>query len=327
MMADQDAAAGQSRLTAEFRRLNDLFYADPPPSAYFWHRLDLLLFTTYAPEKLTGLELDFQRDHLRVGRPAQPDLDEEDRTTLSRVATVEATLLLHHVAETLLRLYLAHEPISPCPWLRLAGLTNFWDFKEAVRTTFCAPDAPAGRAAIAAILRVFAGSANRKTLELSTRQWTKHRARAKNTHTILTHLAHLVLEEAPLYNAAKHGMAINPGAAFAFIDAYQVGNGPSITYLEVKQVKEAGEKLRQYRMTTAWINLELAIALIHWACALMETLWSVAKARYGEGPGTIQFHDLPEVAEALKAIQRHSDTPLRSRMAMPVGVVERLTTA
>ena len=41
-------------------------------------------------------------------------------------------MLLHHVAETLLRLYIAHESDPECPWIAIASERNFGRFKGKV---------------------------------------------------------------------------------------------------------------------------------------------------------------------------------------------------
>lgn len=73
------------------------------------------------------------------------DADEED---LSRYAVAESSVLLHHAAETLFRLYLAHRELPPCPWLEVSRLRNFAAFKkqaEALSHKPTAHDAVLGR--------------------------------------------------------------------------------------------------------------------------------------------------------------------------------------
>ena len=44
--------------------------------------------------------------------------------------------LLHHASEALLRLYLAHEPLTACPWLDMARVRSPGKFKQIVEARF-----------------------------------------------------------------------------------------------------------------------------------------------------------------------------------------------
>ncbi|MDQ3580012.1 MAG: hypothetical protein M3443_20925, partial [Actinomycetota bacterium] len=57
---------------------------------------------------------------------------EYDEEAAGVYAAIESTNLLHHAAECLLRLYLAHAGMPPCPWLEVARLRSPSEFKEAV---------------------------------------------------------------------------------------------------------------------------------------------------------------------------------------------------
>lgn len=114
-------ASNRSRTTAldhllapeQFPELNQAFYATRPWE-YFRQRERLLALTAGAPEKLLAVgregvqvgRLHFQLD----GDSAGEMQDAEDR---ERFLLADSELLLHHVSETLLRLYLAHEGLPP----------------------------------------------------------------------------------------------------------------------------------------------------------------------------------------------------------------------
>ncbi len=49
-----------------------------------------------------------------------------------RYVRTECILVLHHVCETLLRLYFAHTEQPDCPWLGMAASVSFAEFKKKV---------------------------------------------------------------------------------------------------------------------------------------------------------------------------------------------------
>lgn len=56
--------------------------------------------------------------NLNVSGGSEADsLNEYQRNDQHAFVTLETEVLLHHVSETLLRLYLAHEHAPPCPWI------------------------------------------------------------------------------------------------------------------------------------------------------------------------------------------------------------------
>lgn len=311
----------------EYNRLNELFYKDPEPSLYFRHRLDNLIYTAFAPEKLTALELDYERGPIRIVYSGVSELDSEDRQMFSRLAAIDATVLLHHSAETLLRLFLAHETLSPCPWISTASIVTPRAFKEAIRARFGSQSDRELERDLRAILQVFVGTADQEGTSLSDADWQMCRDSAQNIDAILTHLARIFLDDANLYNATKHGMTINPGEAFALINGHSIGNGPSITYIErVDAVLDNGEKAFQWAMKTAWIDIEHAILFIRWACELMDTMWGVAKGRYLAEPNSIRLHHLPNVDEAIKMLFKDG-MPLMPRMRIPLTIIQRRPTS
>lgn len=88
--------------------------------------------------------------------------------------------------------------------------------------------------------------------------------------------------DATVYNAAKHGLAVQPGEA-----AFQLGDdelisrsGPAIEYLEVRD--EYGR--RRWHRTTQWVDVGHSLAYVFVACRLMKGLMDVARARYTDQP-------------------------------------------
>ena len=109
--------------------INEDFY-ETEPYRYLDQRLANLV-AVYGK----GPELDELLVEVKVGlveyarSPANEGSADEDHR---RFATLEALVLLHHVSETLLRLYLAHRGTPPYPWRELTREVSFAAFKRKV---------------------------------------------------------------------------------------------------------------------------------------------------------------------------------------------------
>jgi hypothetical protein len=119
-----------------------------------------------------------------------------------RLVIAEAEVLLHHAAETQLRLYLAYERLPPCPWLVLAGERSFAAFKDKVAKLGEALGDEQRRTNVAA---VFFGASDRTSLR-PTPPEDEWNAGLENLSTWLAWFAAHFLD-AGVYNAAKHGLA------------------------------------------------------------------------------------------------------------------------
>jgi hypothetical protein len=224
----------------------------------------------------------------------EPDPREaEDR---EQFVFAESEVLLHHVSETLLRLYLAHEGAPPCPWLEIARVRGAGQFKRMVSKRFADELPPEERRQ--RVGEVFFGSAERTAIKPNPpqEQWEKS---LDNIEAFLTHYARHFLD-ADIYNALKHGLAVRPGPA-----AMQLGDGdlikaegPAIEYLTLG---ENSEGKRRWFHTTHWIEVDSALAFISIAQRLMESIWTLARFRYlGEKPELLVAWTKPEYAEVIR---------------------------
>src|SRR5690348_10436328 len=104
-----------------FQRLNAEFYR-ASPHTYFRDRLQMLALRAVNPtviDEAVGDEgITWGRLHLVAdGHPnASPETAAEREDAHSRFLVAESQVLLHHTAEALLRMYLAHETYPACPW-------------------------------------------------------------------------------------------------------------------------------------------------------------------------------------------------------------------
>jgi hypothetical protein len=190
------------------------------------------------------------------------DSAEARQETLGQIA-IEGVLLLHHVAETLLRCVCAHAPAVPgerlpdCPAIALARMRNFSDFKSWVRTSLVEDEAELVRCV-------------RHTLGDDDRE-----GRLAVVGGYVRRLGRHVLD-ADVYNAAKHGLAISGEHSGVVVTVGEIKfadvAGPAITWLD--------DRGPEPRWTTRWYSLEGLIALIHSSARLIEQLWMVGRRRY-----------------------------------------------
>lgn len=267
------------------RGLNDTFYR-ARPHAYFNQRLESLLLVAGKPEQLAQLLAEgINIEKLEVGVASiHRDLSEQENAEAQedreRFVIAEAEILLHHAAETLLRLYLAHEDLPPCPWLKLSGEYSFAEFKSKVTTLTEELGDEQRNSKVAA---VFFGTAERASLRPTPAvdDWNMG---LQNVATWLAwYAAHFL--DAGVYNAAKHGLAVQAGnAEFQLGDDELISrSGSSLEYL-VSYKNDSGR--RRWRRTTQWLDLDRWMAYIFMASRLMKGLMAVARARYTGAPLT-----------------------------------------
>lgn len=256
----------------QFPELNRQFYsAKLQPHNYLMHRYRSLFLAAQSPEVLPGA---FDRE-LAIGdlRAAWPSADEWDEQEMRDYLSTESTVLLHHASEALFRLYFAHADSPECPWLAVARMRIPREFRD--RLDRFINEAESEAAAQSAML-VFYGHGT--VTEDKQEEWSTLR---DGLMMLLRHLGGRLLDEAPLYNSAKHGLSLVPGAAvMEFGD--QSGplrirvDGPSITYLTVMD-RERGKRWAQ---ETVWLNPTEALALVLFTLWELSNLWHVARCRY-----------------------------------------------
>jgi hypothetical protein len=222
-MTQQGARPEDDLLDPEnFIDLNESFYRTAPHE-HFQQKIFQLLFAAGRPDDLNRAA---QEGGLQIGglslnpNPARLWRDSEQH---EQFLAVESEVLLHHLGEALLRLYLAHESIPPCPWLEVARLRNFAQFKRLLRARFLDSGEDDRRADVADI---FFGARSRDDLfaghpEPSQEVWAKG---ARNIEGFLGFYARHVLGYSNLYNAAKHGFAINPAHATSSLSKTPIRN-------------------------------------------------------------------------------------------------------
>jgi hypothetical protein len=286
--------------------LNQTFYA-MSPHAYLQRRLKSLLLWHGNPGGLDAvLSTEFVVEGITVGLGAEDD--EEAKRQRDRFVVLEAEVLLHHVSETLLRLYLVHSTESPCPWLDISRERNFAVFKKEVGKL---RDRLGSGSERGRIEKTFFGTEHRDKLpiQVDEEDWD---AASKNIADYLNFFAGHFLDSAP-YNAAKHGLALLAGPA-----GFQLGagedtepflsrSGPALEYLSVERDETTGDP--RWTHVTKWVMLRRAIAMTHLGCRLLEGIWGVgAWRRTGKRPEVIHLFNEPVFADVMRHTEREAET-------------------
>jgi hypothetical protein len=271
-------------LPDNFRPLNNRFY-EAKPWVYFDRRLSHLALVVGAPDRYHAAfsepieigPVTFQ-EHTNEGA-GEDGLDDQN------VAAAEAEVLLHHAAETLLRLCDAHAPGDdgeppPCPWLSITRRRSPREFKRWVATHIRG-------AADSDLHRLIQG------LFGPARDDEDVRRHAQFLRLYARHF----LEPDP-YNAAKHGFAVQGGHSRLTLTVEEEellrDEGLTVEWLAVSAV--TGRWVRVER----WFSVEAVIALIHIASRLVESLWLSARDTHLDERATRRFYP-PVLDELLRA--------------------------
>jgi hypothetical protein len=211
--------------------------------------------------------------------------------------TVESVNLLHHAAEALIRQYLAHRGAPVCPWLELSRHRDFTAFRAAeseLRATLSAGDRPDD------LVPVFCGPPHGRTPAA-----TAAIARAGDgLSALLQYGSDVLLDEAGMYNAIKHGIAAVPGVRPLPEEVEgrrlpkQRGGGMSLLTLQPRDSDDG----RRWTRVITYVNAEENLAMTELISDQLENLWHVARSRYLGVP----LARLHPVTEEMAHRARHS---------------------
>ena len=272
-----------------YQRLNELIY-QARPADYFLQRIANALVVGSDPEaRDNALKAGAGIGKLRIhaDEPHSPSFwgsaDERD-TRAKHFLTAEAAVLFHHASETLLRLYLAHEAMTACPWLTMSQTRSPALFKRQVAQRFV--DEPHhSEASLRGVGRVFHLAPGPEHVKPSppTEVWD---ASVKSVEDHLRYFANRFLKKAPLYNAAKHGLAfLQSEADIQIREAELTSSGPVIHTLE-----ERTEGERNYWfLVTHGVQTDQFLALTYRIVDLIDSLWNAARYRYVTKTGGINM--------------------------------------
>ncbi len=271
-----------------------------------------MLWLGHPPDFQAAIKEEFKA--AGVGVLWQSDVSEEEAgEARQRYATAESEVLLHHISETLLRLYLVHAAHSPCPWLDIARER---DFKKLKSTVADLRDRFQDGSERENIEYVFFGGPNRERFN-PTPDEARWEASLRNIARFLDRYAEQFLDSAP-YNAAKHGMAVVSGHSGIELGVnddpdgpFLSKSGPAIEYLAIRGTKAQP----RWAQETKWIDLAATIRLIGMARDLLDVLWTVGSAhRGGDQPEKLRLFDQPDY-DAMMARSQPDIDPATASLA------------
>lgn len=284
-----DRERQQQAIQEDPNLINAEFYRSDP-AAHFGQRLSRLLNEPGTEDVDMELIGEVAK---RLGRPVEHIRNQGQESPW--FLAVELELLLHHLAETLLRLYFGHLDQPPCPWLAISSLRTPGQFKKLVETVKNQTD----EELTPSVERIFfnnwiglvpedEGSLGGDIQGQSVRIATAFLREAAKRH----------LADAGFYNAAKHGFALQPRGmqvgivldsddALAEDEARESARagrmelqwrGPSVGYLIEKKHGENDERL--YVEVTQWMEYADQIATAIILLEMVHNLWAIARGSY-----------------------------------------------
>jgi hypothetical protein len=261
--------------------LNQAFYS-AEPHLYLIQRLVNLIVVKDKGEQLE----DLVEDEFRLGEQTlkrQSVLTGKDRRW--RFLMTESEVVLHHVSETALRLYLAHAATPQIPWIAVAQEFDFRKFKKDVEELGQRLKTGGERDLIHL---VFHGTDSAHDLGPEPPLPETRDAAADNIADYLALFARIFLDAAP-YNAAKHGLAVAAGRSRLQVEVdgeeVMTASGTTLDCL----VREWDDGRAQWTIETRWLEPDYAISLGIAGCHLIQLLWLVGRARYLDEPVKLDY--------------------------------------
>lgn len=268
--------------------LNGQYYQEEGPDDYIQGRLYALVAIGGSPDGFmdlfdSGVEFRGARISLQgaVGGDYEAATREQNQRFLDHYVRIEMHNLKHLAIETLLRLFLGHRDLPPCPWLEISRVISATEFKEAVRSEVVNADQEKLERDVGQLF--FASD------RLPDQYSDDDQEAARNLAGFMRRFAAAWLAEAKSYNSTKHGLTAIPGNS---VPDGGPGAGDHLTHLTFKTKKR---KERHWSQTTRWIRPGDAMTTIVVVRLMLTSLWSIARCRYGFGTEFVKFALPPDV--------------------------------
>jgi hypothetical protein len=285
-----------------YAELNATFYG-MKPHIYLRRRLrSLWLWHGDPPGLAEILGEKFIVDGMAVTLGTEGD-DEAEKRERERFVVIEAEVLLHHVSETLLRLYLVHAKESSCPWLDVSREKSFGRLKKDIQRLRKRLETGEEKRGIE---NAFLPPGDRAVMLPDHGEEVWEQA-VQNLSEYLDYYAAHFLDAAP-YNAAKHGLALLAGQSGIELGAsgdslpFLKRSGPALVYLDIERDERTGDP--RWAKVTKWIVLRRALAMTHMGCRLIEEVWKIGTGhRTSEEPVDLHLFTDPRCAEVLRSTE------------------------
>ncbi len=285
----------------QYQELNFSFYEEHP-SEFINMRVEVLSLMLCDELQLSaayGAERSIKG--VQLGGSTPPNQEQR-----RRFLQMETVVILHHAAETLLRLFYAHVEHEDCPWLGMASLILFAEFKQKVDKSL---SSGFGREQLAKVF--LAGTSPQDaSIAMTTEQFEDA---VDGLELLLTVCGRRILSEAFLYNAIKHGLS-----AISLDEATRIGrrlpNGETVIghkgsmFAYMHKPRRPGDKdpNRQWFISMSGAKTEQDLALTLLAANAIESLWDVARRRYTGRSGSIRYISRAVVETVVHGLQMQS---------------------
>lgn len=258
--------------------LNRGFFATDPAD-YFQRRLNqgVRLFSKSDAELRMHPEA-FQIGELRGTVPSVADEPADERAH-EAFALIEAEMMLHHLVETVLRMFLAHQAQPPSPWIAVSDLRGPGELKRQLKRQILHPrDGDGLRSNVG---WVFLGH-REPPATWDGERTAKWREAVGNIHGYLEHFANLFLDRGAAYNAAKHGLTTQVGQSAISLQGVPEldQDGPAFAYLGT-QIEDG---VAHVAVLNQWVDTTQNLSLSVVGVGLLRNLWLLARMRYVDWP-------------------------------------------
>jgi hypothetical protein len=268
----------------QFVNVNRRFYeSSSTPHGFIRQRVRALLMAGSRDDHVLEAQRGITLGKLAASFPENDPLLEP--TAVNSFVMTESVVLLHHAAEALIRLVLAHIDDPACPWLEMRRLTfkQYNSRKDWLRESL---DAQETRRSLMAIFYGADADDAASRPAVSQNRVALETALVQFLGVAITQLR----AGSELYNAAKHGLAVAGGE-----DRMKLMDGPeeegegAVDDAQRTILSSEGQCLTylhrdpsppRWMMTMTWANPERNLALAQLAANLIENLWVVARAKY-----------------------------------------------
>lgn len=272
----RDISQEEERSAARsYQELNHRLYSSDPAD-YFRRRLQSVRREVQHVEAARATPFD----EVRRGTEASGPGAASDHELRDRYVAIESLVLLHQVAETVVRWHLAHVSPSPCPWLELSAERHSARFNRRVAqeildlTTADLHDV---------VGFVYFGGRSPADARIPIDEVTR-------TATLLRSLAARFLADGQVYNASKHGMALIGGGRTA--NRASAVSGPALATVAYLSASKWADGRRDWTLHVDSQDVAANLALVEVGADMLEALWLVARVRY------LSEHDVVSTLES-----------------------------
>lgn len=283
--------------------LNARFFSRSPAEHFRTRALSLIYLEDTRRNTAQIVEKDSLRQRVEARLPGMKiDLNAQEtgfESSFDEFLTVECFMLKHHFGESLLRNFFAlldaHESFPP--WLAMAHAQEPGGFRRRLNAFL----GLSGEALNPILEWAFIGSRSALEESVGIGGVEKHE---ENVRQWLRHFARFHLETAFGYNAAKHGLGTVAAQTNVSIRAND--SDPSVASivlledntletLEYTRGKTKGELV--WSQVTRTVDIPGVLSQVLVGTKLLDSLWSIAKARFLKEGANILVFDGPSVSE------------------------------